>query len=380
MVIAVEGKNYIYLLECNDRTYYTGYTNCISNRLKKHQDGKAAKYTRGRRPVKLIYYEKVVSKSVALKLETKIKKLTRLQKEIFIKESIEVQIQKSFNYKKETGILYLVGTPIGNLNDITYRALQILQEVDLIAAEDTRHTIKLLNHFNINKRLISYHEHNKEKSGENLLKILEEGKNIALVSDAGMPAISDPGYEIVRDAVEKGITVVPIPGVNAAITALIASGISTRRFIFLGFLSSERKTLAKELMEVKQYTETLICYEAPHRILKTLEVIKDTLGNRIISLSRELTKKHEEFIRGTVEEIIEYLKESQLKGEITIIIEGAQDIDLVKEDTWWTSLTIMDHVNHYIDKGQGVKEAIKTTALERDLPKREVYQAFHIES
>ncbi|MGD9677783.1 MAG: 16S rRNA (cytidine(1402)-2'-O)-methyltransferase [Vulcanibacillus sp.] len=291
-----------------------------------------------------------------------------------------MKIQKSFNYKKDTGILYLVGTPIGNLSDITYRALQTLEEVDLIAAEDTRHTIKLLNHFNINKKLISYHEHNKENSGENLLNILTEGKDVALVSDAGMPAISDPGYEIVRDALEKGITVIPIPGVNAALTGLIASGISTRRFVFLGFLNNEKKNLIKELIGVKQYTETLICYEAPHRILKTLEVIKEILGNRLISLSRELTKKHEEFIRGTVEEVVEYLKETQLKGEITIIIEGAQEIDLVKEDSWWSSFTIIDHVNHNIAKGQEVREAIKQTALERGISKRDVYQEYHVNS
>lgn len=374
----MENRHYVYILECGDNTYYTGYTNCITSRIKKHQEGKAAKYTRGRRPVKLMYYEKFNSKSLALKRENYIKRLSRLQKEMFIKEGVEVHIQKSFNYKKDTGILYLVGTPIGNLNDITYRALQTLEEVDLIAAEDTRHTLKLLNHFNINKKMVSYHEHNREKSGENLLKFLEEGKSIALVSDAGMPAISDPGYEIVRDAIKKGITVIPIPGASAAITGLVASGISTKRFFFLGFLSSDKKTLIKELVEVKYYPETLICYEAPHRIIKTLEIIKETIGNRTISLSRELTKKHEEFIRGTAEEIIEYLKETQLKGEITVIIEGAKEADIIKhEDEWWISLSINDHVNHYIEKGNVVKEAIKITALERNLPKREVYQSFH---
>ncbi len=290
-----------------------------------------------------------------------------------------MDIQKSFTNDKEEGILYLVGTPIGNLNDITYRALQILKEVDFIAAEDTRHTIKLLNYFNIKKKLISYHEHNKVTSGNNLLKNLENGKKIALVSDAGMPAISDPGYEIVCEAIKNGITIIPVPGANAAITSLIASGISTKRFVFLGFLSKDNKTLIKELMEVKRYSGTIILYESPHRIRKTLHIVYDIFGNRRISLARELTKKHEEFIRGSIEELLGYLENNQLKGEITIVIEGINKVEQEnKENEWWQLLAINEHVDFYVGKGKSLKEAIKIVALERNVAKREIYQTYHI--
>jgi len=290
-----------------------------------------------------------------------------------------MEIQKSFIDVEEKGVIYLVGTPIGNLNDITFRALQILEEVDVIAAEDTRHTLKLLNHFNIKKKLVSYHEHNKVSSGHKLLEDLENGKRIALVSDAGMPAISDPGYEIVVEAIKKGITVIPIPGANAAITSLVASGISTKRFVFLGFLSKDKKSFIKELTEVKQYSGSIILYESPHRIGKTLQTIKEVIGNRRISLSRELTKKHEEFLRGTIDEIIDYLESNQLKGEITVVIEGTNVIDIEKSgEEWWQSLTINEHVDFYVVKDNSIKEAIKIVAVERNIPKREIYHNYHI--
>ncbi|MFV9511747.1 16S rRNA (cytidine(1402)-2'-O)-methyltransferase [Tepidibacillus sp. LV47] len=292
-----------------------------------------------------------------------------------------MNIQKSYHSEAERGILYLVGTPIGNLEDITYRALRILQEVDLIAAEDTRHTLKLLNHFQIQKPLISYHEHNKQQRGDDLIDLLLQGKNIALVSDAGMPAISDPGYELVVQAIEKKITVTPIPGPNAALTALIASGLSTKRFLFLGFLSREKKELYQELEKYKFFLETLIFYEAPHRIEKTLKAMREVFGNRKMVLIRELTKKYEEFIRGQLDEVIQYVKENEVKGELTLIIEGAtkETVGQLGEN-WWNTLSLVEHVDHYIEQGFSVKEAIKKTSVDRKLAKREVYQAYHIEN
>ncbi len=243
-----------------------------------------------------------------------------------------LEFQKSYDTDQDQGILYLVGTPIGNLEDISYRALRILQEVDLIAAEDTRHTLKLLNHFEIHKSLISYHEHNKEHRGVELIELLLQGKNIALVSDAGMPAISDPGYEVVVQAIDQGIRVIPIPGPNAAITALVASGLPTQRFLFIGFMPRGKKLLLNELEKYKPSLETLIFYEAPHRIEKTLKAMREILGNRKIVLIRELTKKHEEFIRGTVDELIQYAESNSIKGELTVLLEGTSRKEIQKEE------------------------------------------------
>jgi len=290
-----------------------------------------------------------------------------------------LEFQKSYDTNQDQGVLYLVGTPIGNLEDITYRALHILREVDLIAAEDTRHTLKLLNHFKIHKTLLSYHEHNKEQRGTELIELLLQGKNIALVSDAGMPAISDPGYEMVVQAVEQGIKVIPIPGPNAAITALIASGLPTQRFVFIGFLPREKKLLHEEVEKYKSSLDTLIFYEAPHRIEKTLKALLEIIGDRKMVLIRELTKKHEEFIRGTIKELILYVESSKVKGELTILVEGANKEDIQKnEENWWDSYSIIEHVNYYLEKGLSSKEAIKKTSIERDISKREVYQIFHV--
>lgn len=289
-----------------------------------------------------------------------------------------MHIQQSFKHQSEKGILYLVGTPIGNLQDMTYRAIETLKGVDLIAAEDTRQTIKLLNHFDIQKRLVSYHEHNKENSGRELIKMLNEGITIALVSDAGMPAISDPGYELVKESVESGISVVPIPGANAAISGLVASGLPTKRFFFVGFLPREKKLLIKELEQLKLYKETIIFYEAPHRIKKTLESIHEVMGDRKIVLIRELTKKHEEFIRGNLTEVIDHVTSNNVKGECMIITEGIdEEISMLNANSWWEELSLTEHINHHIGLGKSSKEAIKDTAKERDLPKREVYQAYH---
>ena len=290
-----------------------------------------------------------------------------------------LQIQKSYKESQEgsKGVLYLVGTPIGNLEDMSYRAIQTLNEVDLIAAEDTRQTIKLLNHFEIQKKLFSYHEHNKKTSGLELLKHLENGLDIALVSDAGLPAISDPGYDLVVQAVEQEIKVIPIPGPSAVLLGLIASGLSTERFIFLGFLPRDKKGLYVELERIKGYPETLICYEAPHRIQKTLNGIKEILGNRRISLARELTKKFEEFQRGDIAEIIQYIEEVGIKGECLVVIDGADQTQQSEQDIWWEELNIKEHVNQYILKGLSSKEAIKLVAKERELSKRDIYKEFH---
>lgn len=284
--------------------------------------------------------------------------------------------QKSFQALKETGTLYLIPTPIGNLEDMTFRAINLLKEVDIIAAEDTRHTKKLCNYFEIPTPIISYHDHNKESSGDKIIDLLLEGKNIGLVSDAGLPTISDPGYELVVQAVEKQLHVVPLPGANAALTAMIASGLSTQPFYFFGFLDRQKKEKKNQLEKLKNINATLIFYEAPHRLKETLQLIRDVLGNRKISVSRELTKKFEEFIRGDVDSVIDWSKEDQIRGEFCLIVEGSSE-DETLEDEWWTDLTVLQHVEHYINEGITSKDAIKEVSKVRKLPKREVYNEYH---
>lgn len=278
--------------------------------------------------------------------------------------------QKSFENGKAT--LYLVATPIGNLNEITYRAIEILKTVDYIAAEDTRNTIKLLNHFEITTKLISHHEHNILTSIPKIIDLLENGNNIALVSDAGYPAISDPGYELVKEVIKHDLNVVPISGANACLNALVVSGICPQPFLFYGFLDHQDKRKKKELEELKTYKETIVFYEAPHRIKKTLQLIKDIFGNRQIALARELTKKHEEINRGTIEEILEVIDD--MKGEMVIVVEGNnQEIEEVVFDK-----TIEEHVNEYIEKGMSTKDAIKEVAKQRGVSKNKVYQEYHM--
>jgi 16S rRNA (cytidine1402-2'-O)-methyltransferase len=289
--------------------------------------------------------------------------------------------QKSFhNGEKEIGDLYLVPTPIGNLEDMTFRAIKILKEVDLIAAEDTRQSKKLCNYFEIETSIFSYHEHNKETSGNRVLELLQQKKNIALISDAGMPTISDPGSELVKQVLALGGSVIPLPGANAALTALIASGISPQPFYFFGFLDRQKKEKKNQLESLRGRVETIILYESPHRLKETLQLMKEYLGNRSICLSRELTKKFEEFIRGNIEEVIKWSEENEIRGEFCIIVEGTdEDEHSTAEDTWWSELTIMDHVEHYIQQDLPSKEAIKRVSIERGIPKREVYQAYHID-
>lgn len=291
-----------------------------------------------------------------------------------------MQVQKSFVNDKSKGILYLVPTPIGNLEDMTYRAVRILKEAHIIAAEDTRNTKKLCHYFDIQTPITSYHEHNKEISAKNLISKLLLGEKVALVSDAGMPSISDPGYELVVQVLEENITVVPLPGANAALTALIASGINPQPFYFYGFLSRNKKERRAELENLNNKTETFILYEAPHRLKETLKAMSEVLGNRNIVLCRELTKKFEEFLRGTIDEIIKWFEANEVRGEFCIVVEGNHESMENEQEPWWTDISVIDHITHYMDqKKLTSKEAIKQVAKERNLPKREVYQTFHQE-
>lgn len=288
--------------------------------------------------------------------------------------------QKSFDGQSEMGILYLVPTPIGNLEDMTFRAIQTLQDVDYIAAEDTRQTKKLCHVYEIDTPLTSYHEHNKDSSGHKLIEWLKEGKNIALVSDAGLPTISDPGAEVVRDFANIGGYVIPLPGANAALTALIASGIAPQPFFFYGFLDRQKKEKKKQLEALKKRQETIVFYEAPHRLKETLTVMKEVWGNRNIAITRELTKKFEEFIRGDLEYALTWVTEQQIRGEFCLVVQGNdQDEEELNEEAWWNSLSEKEHVIHYIEEGLTSKEAIKRTAVERGVPKRTIYDAYHIE-
>lgn len=273
--------------------------------------------------------------------------------------------------EKEYGILYIVATPIGNLEDITLRAIRILKEVDLIAAEDTRHTLKLLNHLDISKPMISYHRHNEEVRVEVLIKELKEGKSIAVVSDAGTPGICDPGETIIKKCIEENIKIVPIPGACAMINALIVSGIDTGEFTFLGFLPLNKKNRKNKIEEIKNSNKTIILYEAPHKIKNTLNDLKDILENRKIVIAREITKIHEEYIRGTVENILKIV--DKLKGEMIIIIEkNEKDI---KEDNF-NDLTLEEHYELYNKHGFDKKEIIKKIARDRKVSKNEIYKFF----
>lgn len=285
--------------------------------------------------------------------------------------------QKSFH--ENTATLYLVATPIGNLEDMTVRALRILKEVDVIAAEDTRNTKKLCNYFEIQTKLVSYHEHNQESGGYKILSYLEDGKSVALVSDAGMPCISDPGEDIVKRAIAEGFTVVPIPGANAALSALIASGIAPQPFQFYGFLSRSKKERQAELELLSQNRETLVFYEAPHRLKESLKSIQKNFGGeRRIVLAREITKKFEEFLRGTVEEAVEWADANEVRGEFCLVIEGNAEPDVVETSTWWESLSVEQHVEEVMEREQlSSKDAIKKVSEERKMSRRDVYQAYH---
>ena len=274
------------------------------------------------------------------------------------------------------GKLYLCATPIGNLEDITYRVLRTLKEVDLIAAEDTRNSIKLLNHFDIHTPMTSYHEYNKIEKAEVLIRKMQDGINIALITDAGTPGISDPGEDLVRMCYEAGIEVTSLPGPAACITALTLSGLPTRRFAFEAFLPSDKKERQAVLTELVNETRTIILYEAPHRLLKTLNELLEALGNRKMTLCRELTKKHETAFASTIEDILKFYETQEPKGECVLVIEGKSREELVQEErARWEEMTIEEHMEVYLAQGMDKKEAMKAVAKDRGVSKRDIYQA-----
>lgn len=274
------------------------------------------------------------------------------------------------------GTLYLCATPIGNLEDMTYRAVRVLQEVDLIAAEDTRNSIKLLNHFEIKTPMTSYHEYNKIEKGHKLVEKLLDDTDIALITDAGTPGISDPGEELVKMCHEAGVTVTAVPGAAACIAALTISGQGTRRFAFEAFLPTDKKERQAVLEEMKNETRTIVMYEAPHRLVRTLELLADTLGDRGVSICRELTKKHETVYKTTLSEALAHYKEETPRGEYVIVIEGKSRKVLEEEaQAQWESLSIEEHMEHYLSQGMDKKAAMKQVAKDRGISKRDVYQA-----
>ena len=271
-----------------------------------------------------------------------------------------------------SGKLYVCGTPIGNLEDITYRTLRVLNEVDLIAAEDTRHSIKLLNHFEISKPLTSYHEHNKDNKGEYLINKLLSGENIALISDAGMPGISDPGEEIIKQAIENDIEVVVLPGATASITALIGSGLETGKFAFEGFLDRDKKRRREQLEELKHEKRTIMFYESPHRLKDTLKDMLKILGNRNIAINRELTKKYQEVIRNDIQGCIDIFNEREVKGEFVLIVEGFKGE--IEKTCEYDNLNDREYVIKLMEEGTTKKDAIKVVCKERKLKKDIVYK------
>lgn len=273
------------------------------------------------------------------------------------------------------GTLYLCATPIGNLEDMTFRVIRILKEADLIAAEDTRNSIKLLNHFEISTPMTSYHEYNKFEKGRKLVEKLLEGQNIALITDAGTPGISDPGEELVQMCYEAGVPVTSLPGAAACVTALTISGLSTRRFAFEAFLPADKKEREKVLEELERETRTMILYEAPHRLVKTLELLRNRLGEeRRITICRELTKRHETAFRATLAEAVDYYTANDPKGECVLVIEGRSREEIEQEEKEkWEELSIEQHMEQYLAQGNSKKEAMKLVAKDRGVPKREIY-------
>lgn len=276
--------------------------------------------------------------------------------------------QKSYNGNNS---LYLIPTPIGNFDDMTLRSIEILKSVDVLFCEDTRITKQLLNHLDINKKLISSNDHNEETTKNLAIKYLEEGKNIGIVTDRGTPIISDPGYKVVEEVIKKGYNVIPLPGANALIPALISSGVNPSPFMFYGFLNAKKSKREKELENLKNYPVTIIFYEAPHRILEMLESVKNIFGERKISVSREISKLHEEIYRGKVSDVINELNNQEIRGEFVVVVEGNN------EKISFDDISIEEHVNMYIDDGLSEKDALKKVAKDRNTTKSEIYKIYH---
>ncbi len=291
-----------------------------------------------------------------------------------MKYTVENNCGKDVNYM-EYGKLYLVTTPIGNLKDITLRALEALKFVDIVAAEDTRNSLKLLNHFEIKKPLISYHQHNEQGKSEDLISKIKEGINIALITDAGMPGISDPGSVIVKKCIEENIPFEVLPGATAFATALVYSGLDTTKFLFKGFLPREDKDRRPIVLEIKERTETIIFYEAPHRVINTLNFLKETLGDRQVAVCRELTKMHEQILRTSLSEAYEYFLNNAPRGEFVLVVQG-RTLEEIEEEriAKWEELSIEDHIKKYIEEGIDKKEAIKRVAKDRKITKSDIYK------
>ena len=285
-----------------------------------------------------------------------------------------MQIQKSF--QDHIATLFLVSTPIGNLSDMTPRAVETLRAASVIASEDTRRTMKLCTHFEIATPLVSYHEHNKHQKTQTILNRLSRGEMIALVSDAGMPLISDPGDKLVAAVLAAGYAVVPIPGANAALTALIASGLSPQPYLFYGFLKRQQSKRRAQLLTLANAPATLIFYESPHRLKGTLKLMLDIFGNRRVVVARELTKMFEEFLRGTICELLEHLQD--VKGEVVLLVEG--NYSALEVDIWWEDMSIHEHVDHYISLGMKTNAAIKQVATDLELVRQDVYKKYHDKS
>lgn len=288
-----------------------------------------------------------------------------------------IHVQKSYE-QTDTGTLFVVPTPIGNLEDMTYRGVRTLQEVSAIAAEDTRNTKKLLAHFDIHTPLFSYHEHSTETREQECVVRLKRGEDIALVSDAGMPAVSDPGQRLVQAAIDEEISVVVLPGANAALCSLVGSGLPTDTFLFYGFLPRKKKEKEHVLTQLFSRSETVIVYESPFRVKETIQAIAQFGEERQIAIARELTKKFEEYIRGSAKDVLQYVSENPLKGECCIVIEGIDDNEATDE-LWWSHLSVVEHVNYYInEQDMRSKDAIGQVSTDRKLQKRMVYEAYHI--
>lgn len=282
--------------------------------------------------------------------------------------------------KGKRGILYLCATPIGNLEDITIRALKVLRKADFIAAEDTRHTLKLLNRYRIKVPLISYHEHNKNYRKHEIIDKLTTGNNVVMVSDAGMPGISDPGEDLVKEAIEAGIEVRPIPGPTALIAAVVISGLPTGRFIFEGFLPRNKKDRESRLKDLKTETRTMVFYESPHRLKQTLNQMYEIFGDRKLAIAREMTKAYEEVFRGNISDALKHFAEKTPRGEFTIVVAGSGNKEKMEQTSCWEQISIKDHIKMYTEQGIPKKESIKKVAKDRNLPKTKVYrESFDLE-
>jgi 16S rRNA (cytidine1402-2'-O)-methyltransferase len=360
----------LYILRCRDGSLYTGITNDLPRRLAAHAKGMGARYTRGRGPFALVHGETYPDQASAAAREHVVKSLNRQQKESLIGEPLHIAQEAG-----RMGVLYLVGTPIGNLEDMTLRAQRILREVSVIAAEDTRQTRKLLSHFGIQASMVSYHEHNLRTVGPALLTRLLGGEDVAIVTDAGMPGISDPGQHLVALAHDAGVPVVAVPGPTAVVAALVVSGFATDRFSFDGFLPRAKKERKAVLQRLAAEERTTVLFEAPHRLLETLEEMKDALGERQVAVCRELTKKFEEVVRATPAELMERFRSQEPRGEITIVVSGVRPPAADEPAAQPGRARLAAEVAALEADGHDRKAAMKLVGARYGMSRRDVYQA-----